>query len=147
LKGAKMTFRKRRKDMKIRGRKISGGIVTGDALVCTQPITFLGGVDPDTGIVVESGHEIEGESVSGKILIFPRGKGSTVGVYTIYGMKKKGTSPLGIINVKSESVIATGAIISEIPMLDSLERDPLLAIKTGDSVKLNADDGFVEVEK
>ncbi|MEE9564690.1 MAG: DUF126 domain-containing protein [Candidatus Hydrothermarchaeaceae archaeon] len=119
----------------------------GEALVTRQAITFLGGVDPDTGMVVENGHEIEGRSISGKILVFPRGKGSTVGVYTIYGMKKKGTAPAGIINVKSEQVIATGAIISEIPMLDSLEENPIEAIKTGDSVTINADEGYIEVEK
>lgn len=133
--------------MKIYGRIISSGKANGEALVSSQAITFLGGVDPETGIVVESGHEIEGESVSGKILIFPKGKGSTVGVYTLYGMKKRGCAPAGIINVKSESVIATGAIISEIPMLDSLERDPLAAIKTGERVKIDADEGYVEVEK
>jgi predicted aconitase with swiveling domain len=119
----------------------------GEALVTRQAITFLGGVDPDTGMVVENGHEIEGQSISGKILVFPRGKGSTVGVYTIYGMKKKGTAPAGIINVKSEQVIATGAIISEIPMLDSLEENPIEAIKTGDRIKINADEGYIEVEK
>lgn len=119
----------------------------GEALVTRQAITFLGGVDPDTGMVVENGHEIEGRSISGKILVFPRGKGSTVGVYTIYGMKKKGTAPAGIINVKSEQVIATGAIISEIPMLDSLEENPIEAIKTGYRIKINADEGYIEVEK
>ncbi|MBU2560578.1 DUF126 domain-containing protein [archaeon] len=133
--------------MKIYGRKISSGKAEGEALVSTQAITFLGGVDPDTGIVTESGHELEGESVAGKILVFPRGKGSTVGVYTIYGMKKKGTAPAGIINVKSESTVAAGAIISGIPMLDSLEGDPLAQIKTGDNIKINADEGYVEVEK
>lgn len=133
--------------MRIYGRKISSGVAEGEALVTAQAITFLGGVDPDTGTVVESGHELEGQSVSNKILIFPRGKGSTVGVYTIYGMKKKGTAPAGIINVKSEQVIATGAIISEIPMLDSLEQDPTEAIRTGDTVKINADEGYAEVEK
>lgn len=133
--------------MRIYGRKISSGVAEGEALVTGQPITFLGGVDPDTGTVVESGHEIEGQSVSNKILVFPRGKGSTVGVYTLYGMRKKGTAPAGIINVKSEQVIATGAIISGIPMLDSLEEDPTEAIRTGDSVKINADEGYAEVEK
>jgi hypothetical protein len=133
--------------MRIYGRKISKGMTEGEALVTGQAITFLGGVDPDTGMVVENGHEIEGRSISGKILVFPRGKGSTVGVYTIYGMKKKGTAPAGIINVKSEQVIATGAIISEIPMLDSLEENPIEAIKTGDRIKINADEGYIEVEK
>lgn len=133
--------------MRIYGRKISKGMTEGEALVTRQAITFLGGVDPDTGMVVENGHEIEGRSISGKILVFPRGKGSTVGVYTIYGMKKKGTAPAGIINIKSEQVIATGAIISEIPMLDSLEENPIEAIKTGDRIKINADEGYIEVEK
>lgn len=133
--------------MRIYGRKISKGMTEGEALVTRQAITFLGGVDPDTGMVVENGHEIEGRSISGKILVFPRGKGSTVGVYTIYGMKKKGTAPAGIINVKSEQVIATGAIISEIPMLDSLEENPIEAIKTGYRIKINADEGYIEVEK
>ncbi len=133
--------------MKIYGRKISGGRAKGEALVTGQAITFLGGIDPNTGVVVESGHELEGQSVKGKILVFPRGKGSTVGVYTLYGMKKRGTAPAGIINVKSEQVIATGAIISGIPMLDSLKEDPVKAIKTGDRVKINADEGYAEVEK
>lgn len=133
--------------MKIYGRKIAGGKAEGEALVSSEAITFLGGVDPETGVVVESGHELEGESLSGRILVFPRGKGSTVGVYTIYGMKKRGCAPAGIINVKSESVIATGAIISGIPMLDSLESDPLSIIKTGDNIKIDADEGYVEVEK
>jgi predicted aconitase with swiveling domain len=132
--------------MKIYGRIISSGNANGEALVSTQAITFLGGVDPETGTVVESGHELEGESVAGKILVFPRGKGSTVGVYTIYGMKKRGCAPAGIINVKSESVIATGAIISGIPMLDLLESDPLAEIKTGDNIKINAREGYIEVE-
>ncbi len=133
--------------MKISGRIISRGRAEGKALVTRQAITFLGGIDPETGVVVESGHELEGQSVKNKILIFPKGKGSTVGVYTIYAMKKNGTAPAGIINVKSEQVIATGAIISGIPMLDSLAEDQLNAIETGDTVKINADEGYAEVEK
>ena len=132
--------------MKIYGRKVSSGKAEGEALVSMKAITFLGGVDPETGIIVEGGHELEGESVAGKILVFPRGKGSTVGVYAIYSMKKKGTAPAGIINVKSESIIATGAIISGIPMVDSLKEDPLATIKTGDVISINADEGYVEVE-
>lgn len=133
--------------MRIYGRKISSGSSEGEALVTREQITFLGGVDANTGIVVERGHEIEGLSVKNKILVFPKGKGSTVGVYTIYGMKMRGTAPAGIINVKSEQVIATGAIISKIPMLDSLKKDPIKAIKTGDYVKIIADEGYLEVEK
>ncbi|MEM3953084.1 MAG: DUF126 domain-containing protein, partial [Nitrososphaerota archaeon] len=70
--------------MKVKGRVIKKGKVRGEALRSTQPISFLGGVDPETGIVIEKGHELEGRSIAGKILVFPRGKGSTVSSYILY---------------------------------------------------------------
>ena len=70
--------------MILTGRKIWAGKVHGEALVTTQGISFFGGVDPETGRVVEKGHSLEGQSISGKILVFPTGKGSTVGSYTLY---------------------------------------------------------------
>ena len=74
--------------MKYTGRKIYKGIIEGEAIVTKDGISFYGGVDPDTGKVVEVGHELEDQSVTGKVLVFPTGKGSTVGSYTIYRMKK-----------------------------------------------------------
>ncbi len=132
--------------MKIKGRIISKGTAEGKALVTKEAITFLGGVDATTGEVVEKGHELEGESIAGKVLVFPRGKGSTVGSYVIYGMKKGGTAPVAIINVEAEEIVATGAIVSGIPMLDSLEKDPLLLFKNGMRLLVNADEGYVEIE-
>ena len=67
--------------MIVKGRIIARGYAKGPALVTMQPISFLGSVDPKTGIVVEKGHELEGKGVAGRILVFPRGKGSTVGSY------------------------------------------------------------------
>ena len=90
------------------GRKISAGVVQGEALVTKQGISFFGGVDPSSGIVTEKGHELEGKSISGKILVFPQGKGSTVGSYALYRMKKQGTAPLAMINAECETIVAVG---------------------------------------
>src|SRR3972149_5044428 len=76
--------------MELKGRTIYKGTGEGEALTTTQPISFYGGVDPNTGVVIEKGHELQGQSVKGKVLVFPNGKGSTVGSYTLYRMKKNG---------------------------------------------------------
>jgi len=102
-------------EISLRGRAIRSGTAEGKALVSAQPIGFLGGVDPETGIVIEPGHPLEGRSVTGKVLIFPSGKGSTVGSYTLYRMSRAGTAPAAIINRESEAIVAVGAIISNYP--------------------------------
>jgi predicted aconitase with swiveling domain len=124
----------------LKGRIIYKGKAEGEALVTSMPISFYGGVDPNTGIVLEKGHELQGQSVSGKILVFPQGKGSTVGSYTLYRMKKNGTAPAGIINRESETIIAVGAIISEIPCIDKVD---LTKIKTGN--KIIIENGIVKI--
>ena len=63
-----------------KGRRIYKGKVEGFALVTTVDISFYGGVDPETGEVVEKDHPLEGKSVAGKVLVMPSGKGSTVGL-------------------------------------------------------------------
>ncbi len=119
--------------MELRGRIISKGVAEGEALKTAQPISFYGGVDPDTGEIIEKGHELQGRKVKAKILVFPNGKGSTVGSYTLYRLKKNGMSPVGIINKECETVVAVGAIISEIPCVDNVD---ISKIKTGDIVQI-----------
>ncbi len=124
----------------LKGRIIYKGKAQGEALVTSMPISFYGGVDPNTGIVLEKGHELQGQSVKGKILVFPQGKGSTVGSYTLYRMKKNGTAPAGMINKETETIVAVGAIISEIPFVDKVD---VSKIKTGDQV--NIEDSVVTI--
>ncbi|MCE8423566.1 MAG: DUF126 domain-containing protein [Candidatus Methanoperedens sp.] len=124
---------------------VSRGRACGEALVTSRPISFLGSVDPKTGIVIEKGHELEGKSVKGKILVFPGGKGSTVGSYVIYQLKKNGVPPSAMINIKAEPIVAVGAIISNIPLVDMVEKDPVSIIKTGDKVLVDAIVGRVEI--
>jgi hypothetical protein len=129
--------------MKLKGRKIYKGIAEGEAIVTKDGISFYGGVDPDTGKVVEVGHELEGQSVTGKILVFPTGKGSTVGSYTIYRMKKNNTAPAAIVNEQIDTIIAVGCIISEIPCVDKID---VSIIKTGQKMIVNGSEGTVEVK-
>ena len=128
--------------MELTGRVIKRGTAAGRALVSPEPIGFLGGVDPDTGVIIEQGHPLEGEGVTGTVLCFPTGKGSTVGSYTLYWMKKVGTAPAAILNAESETIVAVGAIISDIPMLDGLD---LSRITSGDWVEVKGT--TVEVRK
>jgi predicted aconitase with swiveling domain len=131
--------------MKLRGRKVVGGYAEGDALVSGDPISFYGGVDPETGVVVERGHAVEGECITGRVFVFPTGKGSTVGSYVIYRMKKLGTAPAALVNVETEAILATGCVISEIPLVDRLEVDPLATFRSGQRIKVYADEGIVEI--
>ena len=140
-------MRKRRGDRKmelVQGRKISGGRAEGLALVSHEPISFFGGVNPDSGVVTEKGHELEGKTVKDRVLVFPNGKGSTVGSYTLYRMKRNGVAPAAIINVECEPIVAVGAIISDIPAIDRLERNPLTLFQSGRMLKVDADRSLVE---
>lgn len=130
---------------KLKAHIISRGKAEGMALVTFQPISFLGSVDTKTGMVIEKGHELEGKSIKGKVLVFPGGKGSTVGSYAIYQLKKNGAAPLAMINVKAEPIVAVGAIISDIPLVDLVEKNPVTAIRTGDKVLVDAIVGSVEI--
>ncbi len=130
--------------MQIKGRSISRGIGKGKVLLSKDAISFLGGVDPATGIVVEKSHSLEGKCIAGTVLVFPRGKGSTVGSYVMLQLAKNGKAPSAIINLEAEPIIAVGAIISKIPMVDKLEKDPFIALKDGMEVKVDGEKGTVE---
>ena len=120
----------------MKGRTIFEGQAEGKALVTDIGISFYGGVDPNTGVILEKDHPLEGQSIADTILVFPRGKGSTVGSYTMYRLKKNGTAPRAILNAECDTVVAVGAIISEIPCVDQL---PVAEIKTGQTVEVHGD--------
>ena len=122
--------------MILEGRIIKYGNVEGEAIVSNQPIGFFGGVDPNSGLVIEKGHPLEGKNISGKILIFPTGKGSTVGSYVLYRMKKNGVAPIAIINEECEPIVAVGAIISDVTCVDKIN---IKEIKNGDKVRIDGE--------
>lgn len=128
----------------MKGRSIYKGTAQGEALVTSMGISFFGGVDPDSGVVVERDHELEGQSVAGKILVFPTGKGSTVGSYTLYRLKHAGKAPAAIVNTECETITAVGCIIAEIPCVDLI---PMDKIESGIQVLVDGEDGIVEIMK
>lgn len=128
--------------MILHGRTIYPGKASGIALVTSMGISFFGGVDPQTGVITEKGHELEGQSIKDKILVFPTGKGSTVGSYTIYRLHSLGNAPTAIINSECETITAVGCIISEIPCIDLID---IKVIKNGDQIFLNADNGEMRI--
>ena len=124
--------------MEIRCHKVASGYARGPALVTKEPISFLGNVDPVTGVVVDPANELFGKSVAGMVLIFPGGKGSTVGSYVIYQLKKRGLAPAAMINIRSEPIVAVGAIISGIPLVDRVPEE-ILDLECGALVEVDAD--------
>jgi predicted aconitase with swiveling domain len=102
-------------------------------------------VDPETGIIVEKGHPLHGKCITGTVLAFPYGKGSTVGSYVLYALSRNGHAPAAIINAEAEAIIATGAIIAEIPMVDRTDV-PIEKLRDGIRVTVNGDSGDVEYD-
>jgi predicted aconitase with swiveling domain len=128
----------------LKGRRIVEGRCRAEALVSSKPISFLGGVDPADGKIIEKNHDLCGECIKDKVLCFPYGHGSTVGSYVMYSLAKKHLSPKAIINQTADPVVVVGAIIADIPMIDKID---IRQIRTGDTVEVNAYDGVVRVLK
>lgn len=131
--------------MIIRGRGIAKGIASGEILVSIAPLSFLSGVNPDTGVIIEQGHPLRGTSITGKVLVFEYGKGSTVGSYVLYALSRNGHAPAAIVNGEAEPIIVVGAIISGIPMIDRLEV-PINCLRTGTRATVNGDTGELDYE-
>lgn len=130
--------------MRLKGRRIVEGKCTAEALVSAKPISFLGGVDPTNGRIIEKNHDLHGQSIKGKILCFPHGHGSTVGSYVIFSLARNNLAPKAIVNQTADPVIVVGAIIANIPMMDHVD---ISQIRTGDLLEVDAFKGFVKIPK
>lgn len=110
----------------------------------TKPISFLGGVDPNSGLIIETDHDLKGKSVKDTILCFPHGHGSTVGSYVLYSLAKRNLGPKAIVNQTADPVVVAGAIIAEIPMIDQVD---IQQIRTDDEVEVDGSKGTVRIAK
>lgn len=129
----------------LRGRVVSKGIGQGYALVSSHPISFLGGIDEETGIIKEKIRGLEGKTIAKKVLIFPTGKGSTGGSIVLFGLAERKKGPAAILNVAADTITAVGAILGNVPLMDKFDRNPVEVIRTGDFVKVDAEEGVVEI--
>jgi len=119
--------------MKFEGRRIVGGRAEGVALAVERPLSFLGGVDATTGEIRDPESPARGERVADRILAVPHAKGSTVGSYVLYGLRKQNAAP--------RAILAVGAVIADIPTVD---RIPVELLRTGDRLAVDADRGIVD---
>jgi predicted aconitase with swiveling domain len=131
----------------IRGRKVVGGQAEGEALIADERVSFWGGTDPTRGIVHDVGNKFEGKSFAGKVFIFRFTKGSSGTSAYINIAKRLGVAPAAIINTDLDSLCVLGCAISDIPMMTDLDRDPFQAIEDGDWIRVDADEGVIEVTK
>jgi predicted aconitase with swiveling domain len=131
----------------LKGRKVVGGVAEGEALVTRDRISGWGGIDPRTGTIIETRHELRGQSFRGKVLVFPGAKGSSGWSSQFHIARLAGAAPLAMLFNEMSTKIALGAVVTHAPALTELDRDPLEVIATGDWVKVDADRGIVEVTK
>ncbi len=127
------------------GRSIANGIAEGEALVTRQPLSIFGGVDPDSGLVKEREHELFGVKLSGKVLVMPPLKGSTAGTWILCRLSENGVAPSAIIITKADIILTAGAIIGKIPTVDNFDFDPTMKFETGEKLRVNGDQGTVEL--
>lgn len=131
----------------LHGRKVVGGIAAGEALVTRDTISGWGGINPMQGTVIETRHELRGRSFKDKVLIFPGAKGSSGWSVTFHIARLAGTAPKAMVFNEMTTKVALGAVVMRVPSVTDLDRDPLEVIETGDWVKVDGDNGTVEVTK
>jgi hypothetical protein len=131
----------------LRGRKVVGGCAEGEAIVTQDTISGWGGINEKDGTVIERRHELRGRSFKGKVLVFPGAKGSSGWSAYFHMARLNGVAPRAMIFNKMTTKVALGAVVTRAPAMTDLEQDPLLVIETGDWVKVDADNGVVEILK
>jgi predicted aconitase with swiveling domain len=128
----------------IKCRGVVKGNVEGEALVCKKAFSFLGDVDMDTGIIIAKGHEHEGESIAGKILIYPETKGSSGGCVVLMVLAKQGKQPGAIVLMKpADPNIVEGSIIANVALVCEPEEDVIRTIETGTVVAVDGEEGVI----
>jgi predicted aconitase with swiveling domain len=131
----------------LRGRKVVGGCVEGEALVTKDRISGWGGIDPRTGTIIETRHELRGQSFKGKVLVFPGAKGSSGWSSQFHIARLGGVAPIALLFNEMTTKMALGAVVIHAPAVTDFDRDPLTVIETGDWVKVDGDNGIVEITK
>ena len=134
-------------DVRIRGRKVVGGATEGEALVTRDAVSGWGGVNALKGEIIETHHELRGQSFAGKILVFPGAKGSSGWSVAFHTARIAGKAPLGLLFNVMTTKAALGAVVLRVPSMTDFDIDPLDNIETGDWVRIDADNETVSVWK
>jgi len=114
----------------LNGRPVVAGSAKGIAVVSTQPISLWGGLDPQSGKIIDKRHERCGEVITGKVFVFPGGKGSSTASAVLLESIRVGTAPAAIINTHVDPILALGAIVAEVLYQQSI---PIVVLSQKDS--------------
>ena len=131
----------------LKGRKVVGGVAEGEALVTRDTISGWGGINPRDGTVIETRHELRGQSFAGKILLFPGAKGSSGWSHYFHLARLSGAAPKAMLYTTTNTKVALGAVVTRVPAVTDFDRDPFEVIETGDWVRVDGDNGLIEVTK
>ena len=131
----------------LRGRCVVPGMSEGEALVTGQQISGWGGIDSRTGTIVETRHELRDISFAGKVLVFPGAKGSSGWSNAFHLTRTFGVAPAAMLFNEMTTKVALGAVVTRAPCMTDFDNNPLDVIETGDWVRVDADQGVVEITK
>ena len=129
---------------RLRGMGIVAGHAEGHAMVTRENLAFAL-VDPATGIVKQPNHPWFGQSIAGKVIVFPSGQGSSSGSYWLLNLGTEGKAPAGIVNTQCDAVVIAGAVLAGIPLLQRLTPDPFTHVRDGDTVRVDGDTGDLDI--
>jgi predicted aconitase with swiveling domain len=120
--------------------------ISGKALVTDVPITYLGYVNRDTGVIEEPGHPLDGKKIKDTIFIYPKGSGSTVAPFVLMGLIYTGYGPRAIVNTDVCPLTIPATSLLNLPYAHGFTTDPTIAINTGDEVEMYLKDGIVNLK-
>lgn len=129
---------------RLRGRPLVAGEGRGPALVTDEPLSLWGGLDPDTGEVIDRRHPLSGQCLSGRVLVLPRGRGSCSASGVLLEAIRNGTAPAAIVTTAVDPIIGLGAILGDelygrpVPVV-LLSPADASTIRTGDDVRVGSD--------
>lgn len=136
-----------RRSLSFSCHKIAEGVALGPSLISQDDMCYYL-VEPETGVVIEKGHALQGKAIGGKVLIFPSGKGSSVvQADGIYQLNMYGNAPKAMIIQHPDTVLVASCIIMGIPLVDRVEEGFYKNVENGDFIEVNADEGIVTVVK
>jgi len=141
------------KEILLKGRGLTSGTVQGEAIVSKLPFGFLWGIDPETGVIIDKMNPLEGETIAGKVFVFPYGRGSTGGNGILLEAVRRKVAPIAILNRLTEPIILSAALLAEemyetrIPIVDRLDQNPVEIIMTKDLVTVDGYKGLVTVSR
>jgi len=122
-----------------------GGIAEGPALISKQTITGWGGVDIHSGRVSEPGHPLEGMGLKGSILILDGSKGSNGWSVFFHAAREAGFGPVALVFPRLDSRTAVTAAVLNVPLVTDIEEDLFRIIRVGDRIRVDGDEGTIEI--